>query len=321
MGNCSSCPSKGRCGKQEDSCGIKVNEKNKIKNVIGVMSGKGGVGKSTISVSLAKELNSQGYKVGILDADITGPSVVRLLGIDKSVRAMGTNNQEIIPVTSKEGIKVISLNLLIKDENQPVIWRGSLLSNCVNQFWNDVLQEIIPVTSKEGIKVISLNLLIKDENQPVIWRGSLLSNCVNQFWNDVLWEELDYLIIDMPPGTGDVTLTVMQSIPLTGLIIVSVPQSMISMIVTKSINMAKKMGIKIYGIVENMSYILCPHCNEKIYIYDKEETNNLLNDNNLKLLAELPTTKDLANIYKGSFEKCDNIIKEQFKNIVAEIIK
>lgn len=274
MGNCSSCPSKGRCGKQEDSCGIKVNEKNKIKNVIGVMSGKGGVGKSTISVSLAKELNSQGYKVGILDADITGPSVVRLLGIDKSVRAMGTNNQE-----------------------------------------------IIPVTSKEGIKVISLNLLIKDENQPVIWRGSLLSNCVNQFWSDVLWEELDYLIIDMPPGTGDVTLTVMQSIPLTGLIIVSVPQSMISMIVTKSINMAKKMGIKIYGIVENMSYILCPHCNEKIYIYDKEETNNLLNDNNLKLLAELPTTKDLANIYKGSFEQCDNIIKEQFKNIVAEIIK
>lgn len=274
MGNCSSCPSKGRCGKQEDSCGIKVNEKNKIKNVIGVMSGKGGVGKSTISVSLAKELNSQGYKVGILDADITGPSVVRLLGIDKNVRAMGTNNQE-----------------------------------------------IIPVTSKEGIKVISLNLLIKDENQPVIWRGSLLSNCVNQFWNDVLWEELDYLIIDMPPGTGDVTLTVMQSIPLTGLIIVSVPQSMISMIVTKSINMAKKMGIKIYGIVENMSYILCPHCNEKIYIYDKEETNNLLNDNNLKLLAELPTTKDLANIYKGSFEQCDNIIKEQFKTIVAEIIK
>lgn len=274
MGNCGSCPSKGRCGKQEETCGIKTNPKNKIKNVIGVMSGKGGVGKSTVSVTLAKELNSQGYKVGILDADITGPSVVRLLGIDKDVRAMGT-----------------------------------------------LEQEIIPVLSKEGIKVISLNLLIKDENQPVIWRGSLLSNCVNQFWADVLWEELDYLIIDMPPGTGDVTLTVMQSIPLTGLIIVSVPQSMISMIVTKSINMAKKMGVKIYGIVENMSYILCPHCNEKIYIYDKDETDNLLKENNLKLLAELPTTKDLANIYKGSFEQCDSIIKEQFKNIVNEIVK
>lgn len=272
MGNCNSCPSKGRCGKSQEDCGIKVNPKNKIKNVIGVMSGKGGVGKSTVSVSLAKELNSQGYKVGVLDADITGPSVVRLLGIDKDVKAMGTANQE-----------------------------------------------IIPVVSKEGIKVISLNLLIKDENQPVIWRGSLLSNCVNQFWADVLWEELDYLIIDMPPGTGDVTLTVMQSIPLTGLVIVSVPQSMVSMIVTKSINMAKKMNIKIYGIVENMSYILCPHCNEKIYIYEKEETEELLKNSQLKLLAQLPTTKDLANIYKGSFEQCSTIIKEQFKNIVNEI--
>ncbi len=273
MGNCSSCPSKGNCGKQENTCGININPKNKIKNVIGVMSGKGGVGKSTVSVSIAKELKSQGYKVGILDADITGPSVVRLLGIDKDVKAMGTKEKE-----------------------------------------------IIPVESKEGIKVMSLNLLIKDENQPVIWRGSLLSNCVNQFWSDVLWEELDYLIIDMPPGTGDVTLTVMQSIPLTGLIIVSVPQSMVSMIVTKSINMAKKMGIKIYGIVENMSYMLCPHCDEKIYIYDRDETNKLIETNDVKLLAELPTTKDLANLYKGSFEKCDDIIREQFKNIVNEII-
>ena len=274
MGNCSSCPSKNNCGKQEDSCGININSKNKIKNVIGVMSGKGGVGKSTISVGLAKSLREQGYKVGILDADITGPSVVRLLGIDKDARAMGTKDKE-----------------------------------------------IIPVVSKEGIKVMSLNLLINDENQPVIWRGSLLSNCVNQFWADVLWEELDYLVIDMPPGTGDVTLTVMQSIPITGLVIVSVPQSMISMIVTKSINMAKKMGIKIYGVIENMSYILCPHCSEKIYLYDKEETNNLLEINDVKLLAQFPTTKDLADMYKGSLEKCDNIIKEQFKNIVTEITK
>lgn len=273
MGNCNSCPSKGKCDKKEEICTVQTNPKNKIKNVIGVMSGKGGVGKSTVSVTLAKELNEKGYKVGILDADITGPSVVRLLGIDSSKKAYGT------------------------PEN-----------------------EIIPVVSKEGIKVMSLNLLIEDENQPVIWRGSLLGNCVNQFWKDVLWEELDYLIIDMPPGTGDVTLTVMQSIPLTGLVIVSVPQSMISMIVTKSINMAKRMNVKIYGIVQNMSYILCPHCNEKIYIYDKEETDNLLKTNEVKLLAELPTTKDLANIYTGSYEKCDALIKEQFKNIINEII-
>ena len=168
---------------------------------------------------------------------------------------------------------------------------------------------------------MSLNFLLEDENQPVIWRGSLLSRCVTQFWEDVIWEELDYLIIDMPPGTGDVTLTVMQSIPLTGLVVVSVPQSMVSMIVTKSINMAKKMNIKIYGIVENMSYILCPHCNEKIYMYDTEEIENILKTNDLKLLAQLPTTKDLANIYKGSFENLDSLIKEQFENIVKEITK
>lgn len=274
MGNCNTCPSKGKCGKKEDSCGVKTNPKNKIKNVIGVMSGKGGVGKSTIAVTLAKELNAQGYKVGVLDADITGPSVGRLLDIPKDACAVGTPDNE-----------------------------------------------IIPVTSADGIKVMSLNLLLEDENQPVIWRGTILSNCVNQFWADVIWGELDYLVIDMPPGTGDVTLTVMQSIPLTGVVVVSVPQSMVSMIVTKSINMAKKMNIKIYGIVENMSYILCPHCNEKIYIYDTEETENILKTNNLKLLAQLPTTKDLANIYKGSFEKLDNLIKEQFKNIINEITK
>lgn len=274
MGNCNSCPSNSKCGKEPDSCGVNINPKNNIKNVIGVMSGKGGVGKSTISVTLAKELSNSGYKVGILDADITGPSVVRLLGIDKNSRAMGNSKKE-----------------------------------------------ILPVISKEGIKVISLNLLIEDEEQPVIWRGSILSNCVNQFWSDVLWEDLDYLIIDMPPGTGDVTLTVMQSIPITGVIVVSVPQSMISMIVSKSINMAKKMNVKIYGIVQNMSYIICPHCNERINIYDQEESNKLLEKTDLKLLAELPTTKTLSNISNGSFDKLENLISEQFKNIVNEITK
>lgn len=271
MGNCSNCPSKSSCGKQEDTCGVKNNPKNNIKNVIGVMSGKGGVGKSTVSVMLAKELSEKGYKVGIMDADITGPSVVRLLGIDRNERAYGNEKGEILPV------------------------------------------------EKDGIKVISLNLLIKDEEQPVIWRGSLLSNCVNQFWADVIWGELDYLVIDMPPGTGDVTLTVMQSIPLNGIVMVSVPQSMISMIVTKSINMAKKMGVNIYGIVQNMSYILCPGCSEKIYIHDQDETKELLEKNNLKLLAELPTTKGVGNISNNGFENVESIIKEQFENIVKEI--
>ena len=273
MGNCNGCPSKATCGKKADSCGIKNNPKNNIKNVIGVMSGKGGVGKSTISVMLAKELSEKGYKVGIMDADITGPSVVRLLGIDKNERAYGNKEKEIFPV------------------------------------------------EKDGIKVISLNLLIEDENQPVIWRGSLLSNCVNQFWLDVIWGELDYLVIDMPPGTGDVSLTIMQSIPLSGVIMVSVPQSMISMIVTKSINMAKRMGINIYGIVQNMSYILCPHCNERIDIHNQDEINEILEKNDIKLLAELPTTKGVGNISNDGFKNIENIIKEQFSNILKEIIE
>ncbi len=274
MGDCNSCSMKNNCDKSKQSCLIKINPNSKIKNVIGVMSGKGGVGKSTVSVTLARELASKGYKVGVLDADITGPSVARLLGLGKDVCVAGTPDNK-----------------------------------------------IIPAETEDGIKLISLNLMLDDENQPVIWRGSILSKCVSQFWEDVLWGELDYLVIDMPPGTGDVTLTIMQTIPLSGLIIVSVPQSMVSMIVTKSINMAKKMNVKIYGIVENMSYILCPHCNEKIEIYDRDEIEKLLKDNDLKLLAELPTTKGLANIYKGGLEQCEAEIKKQFENIINEITK
>lgn len=273
MGDCNTCPSKSKCGKKSDNCGIKNNPKNNIKNVIGVMSGKGGVGKSTISAMLAKELSEAGFKVGLLDADITGPSACRLMGIDKKTRAMG----------NKEG-------------------------------------EILPVENKDGVKLISLNLLVEDEEQPVIWRGSLLSNCVNQFWADVIWGELDYLIIDMPPGTGDITLTVMQSIPLSGVIMVSVPQSMISMIVTKSINMAKKMNVKIYGIVQNMSYILCPHCSERIDIHSQDEIEDILEKNNLKMLAELPTTRGIGNISNRGFKGIEDIVKEEFDKIIKEIV-
>ena len=185
MSDCGSCPSKGECSKDKESCGIKNNPLNNIKKIIGVMSGKGGVGKSTVSALIAKNLAKQGYKVGVLDADITGPSIPRLLGV-KDSRAMGAPD------------------------------------NC-----------IYPVQNAEGIKVMSLNLLIDDENQPVIWRGAMISNVVKQFYTDVIWGELDYLLIDMPPGTGDVALTVMQSIPINGIVMVSVPQDMVSMIVKK----------------------------------------------------------------------------------------
>ena len=191
MSNCSSCPSKGTCGKSEDTCGIQNNARNKIKHVIGVMSGKGGVGKSSMSVLLAKELRQRGYQVGIMDADITGPSIPRLLGLEHE-KAYGTNDA------------------------------------------------IEPVIDKDGIKVMSLNFLMDDENQPVVWRGPIVGNAVRQFWTDVVWEELDYLLIDMPPGTGDVALTVLQNMPVNGIVMVSTPQPMVSMIVSKAINMCRK---------------------------------------------------------------------------------
>lgn len=247
MSDCNSCPSKGKCGSNGESCGIKNNPLNNVKHIIGVMSGKGGVGKSTVSAMLAKSLKKKGYSVGLLDADVTGPSGGRLMGL-KGKRAYAENNM------------------------------------------------IIPVESPEGIKVISLNLMLEDENQPVVWRGSLLSSCVTQFWTETLWGELDYLIIDMPPGTGDITLTVMQSIPVSGLVMVSVPQDMVNMIVTKSINMAKMLKIPVYGVVENMSYIMCPHCNEKIKVFADDNTEQFLKENDIELLGELPTNSTLSSI-------------------------
>lgn len=249
MSNCDSCPSKGNCGKDQTTCGIVNNPHNKIKHVIGVMSGKGGVGKSSMSVLLAKQLQKEGYKVGVLDADITGPSIPRLFGLE-NVKAMGDGTY------------------------------------------------IYPVVSSDGIKTMSLNYLIEDESKPVIWRGPIIANAVKQFWNDVLWGELDFLFIDMPPGTGDVALTVMQTIPLEGVVMVSIPQDMVSMIVSKAVHMAEEMDIKVLGIIENMSYIICPDCNKQIKLYDAESTETFLKEMNVPLLGELPMTSMIGNIHK-----------------------
>lgn len=252
MSNCQTCPSNGNCNDKEN-CMIENNPMNNVKKIIGVMSGKGGVGKSTISVLLAKKLREIGYKVGILDADITGPSIPRLLNISEK-RAEATEIG------------------------------------------------IIPVTTEEGIKVMSLNLLIDAETQPVIWRGPIIAGAVKQFWTDVLWEELDYLIIDMPPGTGDVALTVMQSIPISGLVMVSVPQDLVSMIVAKAIIMARKMNINVLGIVQNMSYIICPGCNEKIKLFDEEEQDITLDNLDVNILGEFPMCKEIVDISKGKLD-------------------
>ena len=272
MSNCGSCPSKGECGKDQQSCGIQNNPLNNIKKIIGVMSGKGGVGKSTVSALIARNLAKQGYKVGVLDADITGPSIPRLLGV-KDAKAMGAPN------------------------------------NC-----------IYPVQSSDGIKVMSLNLLLEDENQPVIWRGAMISNTVKQFYTDVIWGELDYLLIDMPPGTGDVSLTVMQSIPINGIVMVSVPQDMVSMIVAKAVNMVRKLNIEIIGLVENMSYIVCPDCGNKIQIFKGNDTEKLLDDLQLNLIGTLPMNAGLGNVSVGVYKDGDEEVEGLFNPIVINLL-
>ena len=268
MGNCNSCPSKNNCNKQ-DTCTIENNPNNKIKNIIGIMSGKGGVGKSTITSLIAKQLSKSGYKVGILDADITGPSIPRLMGVQYE-RAFSNNGTD-----------------------------------------------IYPIITKENIKTMSVNFMVNDESQPVVWKGPLISNTIKQFYKDVMWEELDYLLIDMPPGTGDVALTVMQSLPLTGMIMVSVPQDMISMIVSKGVNMAKMLNVNILGVVENMSYIECPDCNKKIKLFDGEETDEFLQENNLDLLGELPMTREIVEITHKGVE----IVSDELDNILTGIVE
>jgi len=264
--SCESCPAKDKCTTQE-TCKIENNPHNSVKKIIGVMSGKGGVGKSTLSALIAEQLNRKGYKVGVLDADITGPSIPRLLSV--------------------------------KDKKA---------------YSNEL--GIIPVVSPKGIKVMSLNLLMEDEGKPVIWRGPLIGAVVKQFWTDVIWGELDYLIIDMPPGTGDVALTVMQYIPINGIVMVSVPQDLVSMIVAKAVNMVKAMKINIIGVIENMSYVLCPDCNKKIYIFHKDDFKDRLKDLDVKLLGQLPMSKALADVANGRVE-LDETIEEITEKIIS----
>ncbi len=225
----------------------RANEKSNVKKVIAIMSGKGGVGKSSVTSLVATALRENGNSVGILDADITGPSIPKLFGINKK-RAVGDG----------EGI--------------------------------------IPVTTHTGIKVMSLNLLIDKEDAPVVWRGPIISSTVKQFFTDVNWGNLDYLLIDLPPGTGDVSLTIMQSLPLDGLIVVSTPQDLVKLIVKKSVNMAKMMNTPIYGIIENMSYFECKDCGKRINIFGKSRAQEISNDMGINVIANIPIDPSLAEL-------------------------
>ena len=216
-----------------------MNAHSHVKKVIGVVSGKGGVGKSSVTSLLALAKQREGYKVAILDGDITGPSIGRIFGV----------------------------------ENKQVLSNG---------------KEFTPVESSQGIKIMSTNLLLESNDTPVIWRGPVLAGMIKQFWSDVMWGDVDYMFVDMPPGTGDVPLTVFQSLPLDGIIIVTSPQELVGMIVSKAVNMAKKMDIDIIGIVENMSYVKCPDCDKKIYMFGKSHSQEVADRYQLPLLGQLP---------------------------------
>lgn len=253
--SCSSCSSSSSCAsaKNGSGCGNGIakikNKYGNIKNIVGVISGKGGVGKSTVTGMLASQLAKKGYKVGVLDADITGPSMPRFFGINEK-------RAEIYP--EGEGVR------------------------------------FIPVETGLGIKVISLNLITEVEDEPVIWRGPVINGVLNQMYQDTVWGDLDYLLIDMPPGTGDITLTVMQSFPLKEIIIVSTPQDMVSMIVKKLVVMAEKLGVPVRGVVENMAYILCGKCGERMNVFSKKSSEEHAKYLGLKLLGELPINLDFT---------------------------
>lgn len=243
-------------------------EQSNIKKVIGIISGKGGVGKSLITSMMAVTMNKRGHNTAILDADITGPSIPKAFGINTKA------------VANENGL--------------------------------------LPVTSKTGIDIMSINLILENDTDPVIWRGPVLNNVVKQFWKEVIWQDIDYMFIDMPPGTGDVPLTVFQSIPLDGIIIVTSPQELVSMIVSKAVKMAQMMDVPIIGLIENMSYFKCPDCNKEYHIFGDSHIEEIANKHNINVLAKLPIDHKIAlAVDAGLIEFYDNSL---FNNI-AEILE
>ena len=252
--SCEGCSSKAN-GPQ--SFLAEMNAHSNVKHVIGVVSGKGGVGKSFVTGSLANMMAAQGYKVGILDADITGPSIPKMYGL-----------------------------------------KGAAMAND---------EGIYPMITKNGIKVMSINLLLPTEDTPVIWRGPVLANMVKQFWTDVVWDKIDYLFVDMPPGTGDVPLTVFQSLPVDGIVIVSSPQDLVKMIVKKAYNMAEMMKIPVLGIVENYSYVKCPDCGKELKIFGESHIEEIAAELNVPVVGKMPIDMDYASKADGgAFDQINN---------------
>ena len=242
--DCQGCAHAGTCNSKPQDFHKPANAKSHIRNVIAVVSGKGGVGKSMVTASLARMMREQGFSVGILDADITGPSIPKMYGIHEKAKGDGEN--------------------------------------------------IFPCEAKDGTKIMSINLLLPEEDDPVIWRGPVISGVVTQFWTDVAWGELDYLFVDMPPGTGDVPLTVFQSLPVEGIVIVTSPQDLVRMIVKKAYNMAGQMDIPVLGIVENYSYLECPDCGRKISVFGESHIDEVAEELGVSVIGKMPIDASLA---------------------------
>lgn len=270
--NCDTCSA--NCGEKADPKSFleKPNENSHIKKVIGVVSGKGGVGKSLITSLLAVSMQRKGMKAAILDADITGPSIPKAFGIKE--KAQGTESA------------------------------------------------LLPVKSKTGVEIMSLNLLLQDETEPVVWRGPVIGGVVKQFWTDVIWEDVDYMFVDMPPGTGDVPLTVFQSIPVDGIVVVTSPQELVTMIVAKAVNMAKMMNIPVLGLVENMSYFTCPDCGKNHSIYGESHLEEVAKSFGIETTAKIPIDPKIAAACdQGMIELTNGTWLDNLSDVIEQKLK
>ena len=263
--NCDSCSS--NCG-GEKSLKVAANPAASVKKVIGVVSGKGGVGKSLLTSMMAVGMTRKGYSCGVLDADITGPSIPKTFGVHGQLEGC------------EEGI--------------------------------------LPARSEGGVQMISINLVLPNEDDPVIYRGPIIAETVKQFWSDVVWDDVDFLFVDMPPGTGDVPLTVFQSLPVDGILIVTSPQELVSMIVGKAVNMAKKMDVPIIGLIENMSYLECPDCGKKISVFGESKVEEVGKEYGIPVLAQIPIRPEIAgSVDEGTVE----YVKAEFLEKAAEAVE
>ena len=268
-GNCASCSSSDCGDRKKESLLASLNPKSNVKKVIAVVSGKGGVGKSTVTSMLAVAMSKKGKRVGVLDADITGPSAPTAFGVNECQGA------------TEDGL--------------------------------------YPAMTRTGIQVMSINLLLDNNTDPVVWRGPVIAGAVKQFWTDVIWEDVDYMFVDMPPGTGDVPLTVFQSLPVDGIVIVTSPQDLVSMIVSKAVKMANMMHIPVLGFVENYAYLECPDCGKKIEVFGKSHLDEVAAEFGLPVLARLPINPDVAFAYDSGL--MENVNTDAVAGVIEAVEK